>query len=129
MASAIAASQVGRLARRFPETTLIRTSFVFYALALFGIPFVSNLWLLLIPTVMLGIGFGICSPITLSLVASRASKEYLATVIAVNGTFCNVGRIIRPLLMGGVLDIGGISGVFYAGSGIAIAILVIFKYF
>jgi len=129
VASAIAASQVGRLARRFPETTLIRASFLFYALALFGVPFASNLWLLLIPTVMFGIGFGICSPITLSLVAPQASKEYLATVISVNGTFCNVGRIIGPLLMGGVLDIGGISGVFYAGAGIAIATLVIFKYF
>jgi MFS family permease len=78
---------------------------------------------------MFGIGFGICSPITLSLVAAQASKEYLATVISVNGTFCNVGRIIGPLLMGGVLDIGGISGVFYPGAGIAIATLVIFKYF
>jgi MFS family permease len=127
VASAIAASQVGRLARRFPETSLIRASFVFYALALLGVPFASNLWLLLIPTVMFGIGFGICSPITLSLVAAQASKEYLATVISVYGTFCNVGRIIGPLLMGGVLDIGGISGVFYAGAGIAIATLVIFK--
>jgi hypothetical protein len=31
--------------------------------------------------------------------------------------------------MGGVLDIGGISGVLYAGAGMAIATLVIFKYF
>jgi MFS family permease len=129
VASAIAASQVGRLARRFPETTLIRASFVFYALALLGVPFVSTLWLLLIPTVMFGIGFGICSPIILSLVAARSSKEYLATGISVNGTFSNLGRIIGPLLMGVVLGIGGISGVFYAGAGIAIATLVIFKYF
>ena len=129
VATSITASQVGRLARRFPETTLIRASFVFYALALFSVPFVSNLWLLLIPTVMFGIGFGICSPIVLTLVASRASKEYLATVISVNGAFCNLGRIIGPLLMGVVLSIGGISGVFYAGAGIAIATLVIFKYF
>ena len=127
VATSITASQVGRLAKRFPETTLIRASFVFYALALFSVPFVSNLWLLLIPTVMFGIGFGICSPIVLTLLASRASKEYLATVISVNGAFCNLGRIIGPLLMGVVLSIGGISGVFYAGAGIAIATLVIFK--
>lgn len=129
VATSITASQVGRLARRFPETTLIIASFVFYALALFSVPFVSNLWLLLIPTMMFGISFGICSPIVLTLVASRASKEYLATVISVNGAFCNLGRIIGPLLMGVVLSIGGISGVFYAGAGIAIATLVIFKYF
>jgi len=128
VAISITASQVGRLARRFPETTLIRASFVFYALALFSVPFVSNLWLLLIPTVMFGIGFGICSPIVLTLVTSRASKEYLATGISVNGTFCNLGRIIGPLLMGVAFGIGGISGVFYAGAGIAIATLVIFRY-
>ena len=78
---------------------------------------------------MFGIGFGICSPIVLTLVTSRASKDYLATVISVNGTFSNVGRIIGPLLMGVVLGIGGINGVFYAGTAIAIATLVIFKYF
>ncbi|MEG4269747.1 MFS transporter [Microcoleus sp. Pol12A4] len=129
VATSITASQVGRLAMRFPETTLIRASFAFYALALFSVPCVSNIWLLLIPTVMFGIGFGLCSPIVLTLVASRASKEYLATVISVNGAFCNLGRIIGPLLMGVVLSIGGISGVFYAGAGIAIATLVILKYF
>jgi predicted MFS family arabinose efflux permease len=126
VAISITASQVGRLVRRFPETTLIRTSFVFYALALLAVPFVSDLWLLLIPTVMFGIGFGICSPIVLTLVASGASKEYLATVISVNGAFCNLGRIIGPLMMGVAFGIGGISGVFYAGAGIAIATLVIF---
>ncbi|HEY9602134.1 MAG TPA: MFS transporter [Allocoleopsis sp.] len=129
VAMAIAAWQVGRLARRFSETTLIRASFVVYALALLSVPFVSSLWLLLIPTVMFGIGFGICSPIILSLVASRASKEYLAMVISVNGTFCNVGRIIGPMLMGVALGIGGISSVFYVGAGIAIAIFVLFRYF
>lgn len=77
---------------------------------------------------MFGIGFGICSPIVLTLVASRASKEYLTTVISVNGAFCNLGRIIGPLLMGVAFGIGGISGVFYAGAGIAIATLVIFRY-
>jgi predicted MFS family arabinose efflux permease len=128
VAISITASQVGRLVRRFPETTLIRTSFVFYALALLAVPFVSDLWLLLIPTVMFGIGFGICSPIVLTLVASGASKEYLATVISVNGAFCNLGRIIGPLMMGVAFGIGGISGVFYAGAGIAIATLAIFRY-
>ena len=121
VAISITASQIGRMAKRFPETTLIRASFVFYALALFIVPFVSNLWLLLIPTVMFGIGFGICTPITLSLVATRAPSEYRATVISVNGAFCNLGRIIGPLLMGVAFGIGGISGVFYAGAGIAIS--------
>ena len=79
-------------------------------------------------TAMFGMGFGICSPIILSLVTSRATQEYWVTVIAVNGTFANLGRIVGPMLMGVVLSIDGISGVFYAGAGIAIATFVIFGY-
>jgi MFS family permease len=128
VAISITASQIGRLAKRFSETILIRASFGFYALVLLSVPLVSNLWLLLIPTAMFGIGFGICTPLTLALLATRTPKEYLATVISVNGAFCNLGRIIGPLLMGVAFGIGGISSVFYAGAGIAIATLVIFRY-
>jgi MFS family permease len=77
---------------------------------------------------MFGIGFGICSPIVLTLVASGASKEYLATVISVNGAFCNLGRIIGPLMMGVAFGIGGISGVFYAGAGLRSQLLLFFRY-
>ena len=42
VAVTITSSQLGRLARRFAATTLIRASFVFYALALFIIPFVPE---------------------------------------------------------------------------------------
>ncbi|WP_407894139.1 MFS transporter [Scytonema sp. NUACC26] len=119
---AIAASQVGRLAKRFSETTLIRASFVFYAIALFSINFVSHLWLLLIQTAIFGIGFGICSPIILSLVTARAATEYRTTVISVNGAFCNLGRIVEPLLMGVAFSFSGTHGVFYTGVGIAIAL-------
>jgi MFS transporter, ACDE family, multidrug resistance protein len=125
LAIAIAASQVGRLARKFSETTLIRASFVFYAVALFSINFVSHLWLLLIQTAIFGIGFGICSPIILSLVTAQASKAYRTTVISVNGVFSNLGRIVGPLLMGVAFSFGGTHGVFYTGAGIAIATLVI----
>lgn len=128
VASSLTASQVGKLARMFSETSLIRAAFVFYALALLAVPFVSNLWFVLIPTVLFGIGFGVCSPIILTLLATRAPKEYLATVISLNGTFCNLGRIIGPLLMGVVLGVGGISGVFYAGAAIAIVTLVFFSF-
>lgn len=128
VAIAFTSSQLGRLARRFPETTLVRASFVFYAMALLIVPFVSNLWLLLIPTTIFGIGLGIGFPSIQALLAQLAPREYLATVISVNGTFFGLGQTLGPLLMGVAYSMGGISSVFYAGVGFAIATLIVFRY-
>jgi MFS family permease len=128
VAIALTSSQLGRLARAFPERTLIRASFVFFAIALFIVPFVPNLWLLLIPTTLFGIGLGIGFPSIQTLLADLAPREYLATVISVNGTFFGLGQTLGPLLMGVAFGLGGISSVFYIGVGFAIATLVVFRY-
>lgn len=128
VAIAFTSSQLGNLARRFSETTLIRASFVFYAVALAIVPFVSSLWFLLIPTTIFGIGLGIGFPSIQTLLATLAPKEYLATVIAVNGTFFGLGQTLGPLLMGIAYGIGGINSVFYAGIAFALATLVVFRY-
>ena len=128
VAIAFTASQLGNLARRYSETTLIRASFVFYAVALAIVPFISSLWLLLIPTTIFGIGLGMGFPSIQTLLATLAPKEYLATVISVNGTFYGLGQTIGPLLMGLAYGIGGINSVFYAGVAFALAPLVVFRY-
>lgn len=128
VAIALTSSQLGRLVRRFSEQTLVRASFVFYALALFIIPFISNLWLLLIPTTIFGIGLGIGFPSIQTILAQLAPKEYLATVISVNGTFFGLGQTLGPLLMGVAYGMGGIDSVFYAGVCFAIATLIVFRY-
>lgn len=128
VAIALTSSQLRRLARRFPERTLIKASFYFYALALLIVPFVSNIWLLLIPTTIFGIGLGIGFPSIQTLLTQLAPKEYLATVISVNGTFFGLGQTLGPLLMGVAYSVGGISSVFYVGVGFAIATSIIFRY-
>lgn len=125
---ALTSSQLGRLARRFPERTLIKASFYFYALALLIVPFGSSIWLLLIPTTIFGIGLGIGFPSIQTLLTQLAPREYLATVISVNGTFFGLGQTLGPLLMGVAYSLGGISSVFYAGVCFAIATSIIFRY-
>jgi predicted MFS family arabinose efflux permease len=48
--------------------------------------------------------------------------------MSVNGTFFGLGQTLGPLLMGIVFGMGGISSVFYAGVGFAIATLIVFRY-
>lgn len=128
VAITITSSQLGRLARRFPETTLVRASFVFYALALFIVPFVSYLWFLLIPTTLFGIGIGIGMPSIQTLLAGLAPRQYLGTVMSINGTFFGLGQTLGPLLMGIAFSFGGITSVFFAGVAFALATLVVFRY-
>jgi MFS transporter, ACDE family, multidrug resistance protein len=124
----ISASQLGRLSRKFSATNLISASYVLYGFAMLIIPFVQNLWLLLIPSIIFGIGLGIGFPSIQTLLANLAPREYLATIISVNGTFFGLGQTLGPLLMGYVFGFGGISSVFYAATGFAVMIFFVFRY-
>lgn len=132
IAIVITSSQLGRLTKKFNTTTLIRTSFILYALALFTIPLIPplilNVWLLLIPTTIFGIGIGIGAPSIQTRLTEIAPKQYLATILSVNGTFYGLGQTLGPLLMLIAFSLGGINSVFYAGMGFAILTLAVFRY-
>ncbi|OUL22689.1 MFS transporter [Nostoc sp. RF31YmG] len=129
VAVTITSSQLGRLARTFPATNLIQASFLLYALALVIVPLMPSIWFLLIPTTIFGIGLGLGFPSIQSLLADLSPREYLATILSVNGTFFGLGQTLGPLLMGIVFGFGSINSVFYAGVGFAILIFFVFRYF
>lgn len=124
----IAATQLGKLTRKFRPANLISASYIFYGLAMLIIPFVPNLWLLLIPSIIFGIGLGIGFPSIQTLLADLAPKEYLATIVSVNGTFFGLGQTLGPLLMGYVFGFGGITSVYYAAAGFAVLMFFVFRY-
>lgn len=128
VAITITSSQLGRLARKYQPTTLIRASFLLYALALFIVPFMPGIWFLLIPATIFGIGLGVGFPSIQTLLADLAPREYLATILSVNGTFFGIGQTLGPLLMGVAFGLGGINSVFYAGVGFSIFIFFVFRY-
>jgi MFS transporter, ACDE family, multidrug resistance protein len=128
VAITITSSQLGRLSRKYHSTTLIRASFILYALAMLTVPLVTNIWLLLIPTTIFGIGLGIGAPSIQTRLTEVAPKQYLATILSVNGTFFGLGQTLGPLLMLVAFGIGGINSVFYAGAGFAVLILFVFRY-
>uniref|UniRef100_A0A0C1NKN1 MFS transporter n=1 Tax=Tolypothrix bouteillei VB521301 TaxID=1479485 RepID=A0A0C1NKN1_9CYAN len=128
VAITITSSQLGRLSKKYHSTTLIRASFILYALALLTVPLVKNIWLLLIPTTIFGIGLGIGSPSIQTRLTEIAPKQYLATILSVNGTFFGLGQTLGPLLMLVAFGFGGINSVFYLGAAFSLLILVVFKY-
>lgn len=125
LTTAITSFQLGKLVRILPEKTLMKVSFILYALALVSIPFVSDLTTLLIPTMVFGIAHGINIPSIQTMLAGLAPMEYRAAFMSMNGMVLRLGQTLGPLIMGAVFVLWGLDGVFYAGAVFAIGMVVV----
>ncbi|MDK2822626.1 MAG: transporter, family, multidrug resistance protein [Clostridia bacterium] len=125
--TAITSSQLRKLAERFTVETLLKAAFLFFAVALVLVPFVPNLWLLLIPVVIIGMGQGINFPSNQTILTGLAPMEYRAAFMSINGMVLRLGQTLGPLFMGLIFGLGGINAVFFVGAllGILMSVLLI----
>ncbi len=121
LTTAVISSQLGKLAKTYSKKTLIGVAYILYGLALVIYPFVPNLWLLLIPTVIFGIAHGMNIPSIQTLLAELAPMEYRAAFMSVNGMVLRLGQTLGPVLMGMIFAVWGIEGAFFAGAGFSFA--------
>lgn len=126
LATAVVASQLSRLSRRFLEQQLIVAAFLLHALALLMIPHVPSLWLFLIPTTIYGLGQGLNTPSIQSLLARMAPPQQRGAFMSLNGMVFRLGQTLGPLLMGLAFTAWGFTGVYRAGAvlGVVAAVLV-----
>ncbi len=122
--TAIASAQLTRLIQMLSERSLIKISFLLYGLALLIIPFVPNIWLLLIPSVIFGIAHGINLPSIQTLLAGLATVEHRAAFMSVNGMVLRLGQTLGPILIGLFYTFGGLHCAFYGGAMIAVGMFV-----
>jgi len=118
-------SQLGKLAKVCSERTLLKASFILYALALIIMPFASNLWVLLIPTIIFGIADGVSVPSIQTLLAEMVPMKNRATFMSIDQMFYRLGGTLGPLLIGAIFGVWGMSSAFYAGAGFSIAMFML----
>jgi len=123
--AAFTSSQLGKITSFFSERTILKISFVLYALALSIIPFILRLELFFIPILIFGIAHGMSIPVIQALLAGAAPLKYRATFMSISGMTFRVGQTLGPFLMGLVIGVWGIGGAFYAGAGLSIAMFII----
>jgi len=123
--AAFTSSQLGKIIKLFPKKIILKISFILYAIALLIIPLISQPWLFFIPVIIFGIAHGMSIPVIQALFAEAAPLKYRATFMSVSGMTFRIGQTLGPLLMGIVISIWGIGGVFYAGAGLSIAMFII----
>ncbi|MDJ0594050.1 MAG: MFS transporter [Pleurocapsa sp. MO_226.B13] len=124
---AIVASQLGRLAERISEITLIKAAFVIMAIALGIVPLVQNAWLLLVPSILFGIGQALALPSSQAILAGLAADNRRAAFMAVNASVQSLGQAVGPLMGGIFFSLWGMSGVFWATAGFSLMTLVLFN--
>ncbi|NEP85153.1 MAG: MFS transporter, partial [Okeania sp. SIO3B3] len=117
---AFVSSQVALFSQSISEFTLIKISFVLYTLAVIVTPFLQNMWLLLIPSILFGAAHGMCFPATQALLGKFAPQDYRAGFMAVNATVLSIGQALGPLLAGVAFGVCGMAGVFYAAAGFSV---------
>jgi ACDE family multidrug resistance protein len=125
VASALASSQLGRMANVCSGKALIMVAGVLYAIGMLAIPFVTNLWMLIVPTSIFGVAQGINVPSLMTLLAALAPMEQRGVLMAANGTIFRLGQTLGPLVMGMLFTISGLSGVFFGGAGCALVLFVL----
>ena len=125
---AVVASQLGRLARRTSEITLIKVAFIIIAIALSITPTIHNVWLLLVPSILFGLAQALAIPSSQALLAGLAADNARAGFMAVNASVQSLSLAIGPLMAGISFGLWGMQGVFWATAGISLATFALFNF-
>ena len=125
LSNAVMASQLDRVHRWFSLQTIIKISFTVYAVAMFIVPFMPSMWLLLIPAVFSGIANGATLPSIQNSVAGLAPMEYRGAFMSLNNMMLRLGQTLGPPLIGIAYIYSGIDATFFAAAGISLLVPVV----
>ncbi|BAZ22878.1 major facilitator transporter [Kalymmatonema gypsitolerans NIES-4073] len=126
IAFSFTASQLGFLATKLSEKSLIISGFLLCGLSLLLMPATHNAWLLIIPCIIFGVSAAFALPTLQAMLAGIAPEGYRAGFMALNVTVQSLGRALGPLLAGLAYGAWGMQGVFYASAVLTIITVVVF---
>ncbi len=124
--TAAASCLLGRLARRCSPRVMVVAGAVLFGLSMLLMPVVGgwgNVWFCVIPVLLYGLGQGLAYPTVMSSLSTLAPPEGRGIVMAVNGTVLRLAQTASPPLCGVLFAVGGFSGVYLLGTGMAATML------
>jgi MFS family permease len=122
----LASSLVGRLSgREGVKAMILRSAFALYLVSMLIVPFMSEVLIAVVPVALVGAGLGLNAPIRLSILGGLAPIGYRAAVMSVNNMILRLGQTLAPVLMGLVVAGLGLDAVYFAGVGVAGAMILL----
>ena len=125
LSSALVSSQLGRIVKLISIANLVKLGFVIQVVSLALLPFMPNLWLTLISTLIFGLAIGVVLPSLQTYVAGVAPPEYRAAVMSINSTMLWLGQTLGPVIFGLVCIYASFEGTFLYGAGLSLATAVV----
>ena len=107
---------MGRLTDYMREEWLLIWSLAALAVACGLVPYMPNVWFMIIPVLLIGIGAGIGFPAFQSLLVGEAPKELRAGVMSANGVTNRIGQASGPVIASALDGVGGYDAVFFGGA-------------
>jgi MFS family permease len=123
----------GKIVSKFNPKKLFIFIFLMNSIALVLVPFITEWYLLFIPMVIFGIGFGLNLPNMQSLIIKYSPESQRGSIVSINRTCTLLGQFAGPLLSGFILllfpnAIERYSYIFYFGAVLTIVTLVISQF-
>jgi MFS family permease len=125
LSTAVAASRLGALARRYSEQAMMKVGFLLLAAGAALIPLMPSPVAMLIPTIIWGTALGMTLPNISTLLASLAPLEQRGAFMSLNGMTLRLGQTLGPLVMALVYGVWGISGTFFVAAALAVALFAV----
>jgi MFS family permease len=104
--------RVGRLPDRGNRAPVLGLGLLGYAVALASLPLVTHAVLLVILSLMLGVGAGFVAGLPTAIIGDRVAPELHGIAVGWLRTLADAGMIIGPFVMGTLGDVGGLAAPF-----------------
>ena len=120
LSTAIVATQIGRLTKKFGSIALLKVAFLLYTVVTLSVPNIHNLFLLIIPVILFGTAQALNIPSLQTMLANLAPDEQRAIFMSTNGMVLRLGQTLGPPVIGIGYMIGNIEGVYYMAAAISV---------
>jgi MFS family permease len=130
VATAVVASQVGKLTWKYGSLKLLKTAFIFYFAVNILIPNINYIYVLLAPVLLFGAAQALNIPSLQTTLANLTPDNQRGAFMSINGMVVRIGQTLGPLIIGLRYSINGLDGAFYLGAIISfLGLLVLFTMF
>ncbi len=110
------------LQQRLGSLRVTALSLGIMALFLMLFPHLTHLPILMLVSGLFGVSFGLVTPSLYNVLAHLAPAHLQSSILATGIGAGFLGQFLSPLVLGGILSMVGLKGVFYSCAGLAIAL-------
>ena len=119
---------VGKIYDRKGASAVIYPSFIFFALGLVVVSFVSNQWILWLSAIFIGIGYGSLFPCFQTVAIQSVPKQRMGHAISTFFTLFDLGMALGSVILGLIIAYYGYQMTYLFCAVITVATLFVYKY-